>query len=267
MTSKSILPAACMVMAALLILVALPVACATMSAPTSAHQSGPGEADLATYRKIKTSLDKDGAAIDYDTLLGVYEAMVLSPRPVAHMDRLLRQLMNEHNEDPRIDQMVLIFAARIIGSSRYSIPGAQKLFESILDQDDRINQWVLSYIAEAVGDYAFGLPQGGQLADAMEAKLARIISEDRSGREAFGHHFLPPPNSDIIRNYINGIANQADRQGERFRYYLLIRNHITEEQIVRAVKYLQTHGAPDSGERCSLLMQCVLRFLDRLPLR
>jgi hypothetical protein len=267
MTETSILPGARMVAAAVLLSMALPVACATRSMPTAAPQPGTGEADLAAYHRIKAALDKDGAGIDYDTLLGVYEAMIQSPRPVAHTDRLLRQLIDQRNEDPRIDQMVLILAAKIMGSSRHSIPGAQKLFAAILEQDDRINQWVLSYVAEAVGDYAFGLPQGDQLADAMEAKLSRILSEDRSGREEFGRHFLPPPRSDFIRNYLNGIAEQADRQGERFRYYLLIRNHMTEAQITSGIKYLQAHGAPDSGEPCPLLMRCMLRFLDRLPFR
>jgi hypothetical protein len=267
LTTKSILPSVRIVTAAALMLIALPAACTTLSIPSSAHQAGAGEADLAAYREIKASLDKDDAVIDYDTLMGVYKAMVQSPRPIAQTDRLLWQLINEHNEDPRIDQMILILAARIMGSSRHSIPGAQKLFESILDQDERINYWVLSHVAEAVGDYAFGLPQGDQLADAIEAELSRIISEDQSGQEDFGRHFLPPPKSDFIRNYINGIVVQADRQSERSRYYALIRNHLTEEQIVSASKYLQTHGEPNSGERCPLLMQCMLRFLDRLPFR
>lgn len=267
MTAKSILPSARIVTAATLLLMALPAACTTRSIPSSSHQAGAGEADLVAYREIKASLDKDDAVIDYDTLMGVYKAMILSPRPIAHTDRLLWQLINEHNEDPRIDQMVLILAARIMGSSRYSIPGAQKLFESILDQDERINYWVLSHVAESVGDYAFGLPQGDQLADAIEAELSRLISEDRSGQEDFGRHFLPPPKSDFIRNYINEIVEQADRQSERSCYYALIRNHLTEEQIVSASKYLQTHGGPDSGERCPLLMRCILRSLDRLPFR
>lgn len=267
MTAKSILMSALIVTAAALMLIALPAACTNRSIPSSSHQAGAGEADLAAYREIKASLDKDDAVIDYDTLFGVYEAMIQSSRPIAHTDRLLWQLIKEHNEDPRIDQIVLILAARIMGSSRYPIPGAQKLFESILDQDDRINYWVLTHVAEAVGDYAFGLPQGDQLADAIEAELSRLISEDRSGQEDFGRHFLPPPKSDFILNYISDIVDQGDRQRERSCYYELIRNHLTEEQIISASKYLQTHGEPDSGERCQLLMRCILRFLDRLPFR
>ncbi len=265
MMTLSIPPAVQLLVAAFLMWMTLPVACATDSMPAPVHTSGVPEADHADYRSIKAALDRDGTAIDYDTLLEVYNALVLAPNPVAGEDRLLEQLINERNADPRIDQMVLIFAAKIIGNSRHSVPGAQKLFESILQKDDRINHWVLSYLAEAVGDYAFSLPQGNRLADAMEAKLSLMASEDRSGQEDFGRHFLPPPKSDYIRNYLNGIAGQADRQGERFRYYLLIRNHFTEGQIISDLRYLQAHGAPDSGERCPLLLQCLLRYLDRRP--
>jgi hypothetical protein len=246
---------------AILLLLGLPFACATRPVPASAPPAGAGEADFAGYRKVKAALDQDGPTIDYDTLMDVYRIMVRSPRPVAHMEGLVRQLIHERNPDPRVDQMVLIFAAKIMGSSRHIIPGAQKLFESILDQEERIDPWVLSYVAEAVGDYAFDLPQGDRLVDDMESLLDRIVSRDRSGKEAFGHHFLPPPKSDFIRRYLNGIAVQRERQAERTRYYFLVRNNFSEERIVGALKYLQTHGASATGAKGRLPMQRAIRYL------
>jgi hypothetical protein len=253
------------VVAAILALVGGLYACSTGPGPAPAPPSGTGKTDFATYHKVKAALDKDGPIIDYDTLMDVYRTMVRSPRPIAHTEGLVRQLIYERNQDPRVDQMVLILAAKIMGSSRHVIPGAQKLFASILEQEDRIDPWVLSYVAEAVGDYAFDLPQGDRLADQMATLLDRIVSRDRSGKEAFGHHFLPPPRSVFVRDYINGIAAQGERQAERTRYYFLVRNNFSEERIVSALKYLQRHGAPDTGDKCRFLMQCAIRFL--MPLR
>jgi hypothetical protein len=200
----------------------------------------------------------------YDTLMDVYRVMVQSSRPIAHTDWLLRQLIDQRNQDPRIDQMVLIFAANIMGSSHHRIPGAQRLFESILEQEERIDQWGMSYIAEAVGDYPFRLPQGDRLADVMESELARITTRERSEQEAFGHHFLPPPKSAFIQGYLNSIAEQGQRQAERARYYILIRNNFSEDQIVSTLRYLKDHGTPDTGDKCLLLMQCMMHYFMRI---
>ena len=266
MTIKSILPTSCMVAAAFLVMT-LSVACVTRPIPGSLPDSGVANDDFEVYRKIKAEIDRDGATIDYDTLFGVYWSMVQSPRPVAHTDCLLWQLIRQRNEDPRIDQMVLILAARIMGSSRHAISGAQKLFGAILKQDDRINYWVLSHVAESVGDYAYDMPEGDRLADEIEAELSRLVAQHQSDREDFGRHFLPPPKNEIILNYINSISVKADRQSERSHYYYLIRAQFSEEQIVKAFKYLQAHGMPDKDERCPLLLKCVLRYIDRLPIQ
>ena len=206
------------------------------------------ETGRAAFHTIQSILDKSGATVDYDTLMKIHQAMARPPHPIAHADQLLRQLIRKRNENPRIDQMILIFAAKIIGGSPHVIPGAQELLESILEQDNRINEWVISFVAEAISAYAYDLPQGDKLVDLMEAKLAQVRSIDRSREEHFGFHFLPPPKSDFIRNYISGIGERRIRQRERNLYYVMIINDLTEPQIETALKFLQAHGAPGSGE-------------------
>ncbi len=243
----------------------LPAACA--AGPPAGPETRPltaGE-DLATYQTIKSRLDKGGAGIDYDTLMQIHRIMTQSPQPIAHVDLLLRQLIAKRGEDPRLDQMILIFAAKTIGRSRYVIPGAQELFQSILGQDGRVNEWVLSFLAEAVADYPFDLPRGDKLLDAMEAKQAQLRSIDQSQEEHFGFHFLPPPRSDFIRAYISGIGERRIRQRERGLYYAMIKNGLTEGQIESALRFLQTHAIPGSGEKCPYLMQCLMHYRGRLP--
>jgi len=243
----------------------LPAACATGARKTPAPQSTTVTTDLAAYLTIQSILDKDGATIDYDNLMRIHQAMVRCPRPIAQMDQLLHQLIHKRNQNPRVDQMILIFAAEIIGHSPYAVPNAQELLESILAQDGRINEWVISFVADAIHAYAYDLPNGDILVDSMEAKLAQVRSMDRSQEEYFGFHFLPPPKSDFIREYINGIGERRIRQQERNRYYAMINNGLTESQIETALKFLTINGAPGSGEKCPLLMQCLIRNRDHLP--
>lgn len=261
---KTALAVSRVLMAAILTLW-LPAACATGARKAPTAQSTTEAADLAAYLNIKSILDKDGTTIDYDNLMRIHQAMARCPHPIAQMDQLLRQLIRKHNEDPRVDQMILIFAAEIIGHSPYAIPNAQKLLESILAQDGRINEWVISFVANAIHAYAYDLPDGDMLVDNMEAKLAQIRSMDRSQEEYFGFHFLPPPKSDFIREYINGIGEQRIRQQERNRYYTMINNGLTESQIETALKFLEINGAPGSGEKCPLLMKCLIQNRNHLP--
>ena len=219
----------------------------------------------ADAQHVQSLLDQDGQRIDYDTLMQVYEKMTRSPRPVIHLDRLISQLIHQRNPNPRIDQIILILAARIIGHSTVFIPDAGALFVSILEQEDRLNEWVLAFVAEAIADYPFNLPEGDTVADLAEAKLDVVRSRDRSGEEYFGHHFLPPPRSQFIQDYINSIGDMRTRVQERNRYYRLIRSKMREEEIEAAMMHLKKQGMPISGNPCPLLLQCLSDNLPLLP--
>jgi hypothetical protein len=198
---------------------------------------------------IRLALAKDGAFIDYDTLMAVYREMVSSPAPIPHLEELLREMIDQRNSDPRVDQMVLILAAHAIGNSQFSIPDVQALFERILDQDaDRISHWVLAFVADAIGNYPIDLPGGDALVDRVQAWQVRLESEPDVAKEYFGTHFMPPPKSRTIQTHLAGISDQRARQRERNAYYALIMNNFSENQIVAAFNYLMREGLPGSGE-------------------
>lgn len=219
----------------------------------------------ASYQEVAHMLDQDGVEIDYDTLMQVYQKIIRSHHRIAHLDQLLDKLIHKRNTNPRIDQMILIFSARIIGQSTIFIPKAGELIFSILQQDDRLNEWVIAFVADAIGNYPFNLPEGDTLVDCLEAKLSMVKSKDRSQEEYFGYHFLPPPKSSFIRSYIGGIESKALRGKERNSYYALIQNNMTENEIESALKYLKLHGEPGSGADCPLLLECLIRNLPRWP--
>ena len=249
-------------LAALLLAVCL---CAACTVPPAAVPNPSPDQGQVTFQELKTILDRSSATLDYGSLMQFYQIMAESHGPVAHTGQLLRRLIEKRNANPRIDQMILIFAARIIGHSHYEIPEAQAIFESILQKQKRINEWVISFVAEAIGDYIYDLPEGDKLVDFMEVQLEQVRARARQGQEYFGYHFLPPPKSAFIRNYIAGITDRLNRQSERNLYYVLIKKKWTEPQIETALKYLQAHGAPDSREKCPLLMRCLVRYRQRLP--
>ena len=99
----------------------------------------------------------------------------------------------------------------------------------------------------------------------MEAKLALVRSKDLSQKEYFGYHFLPPPKSSFIRRYIGRIDSKPIREQERSRYYALIQNNMTENEIESALKYLKLHGEPGSGADCPLLLECLIRNIRQWP--
>jgi hypothetical protein len=264
MILKTIVTATWVLMAAIFTMW-LPAACATGPHKVPEPQSMTEEAGLAPDSNIKAILDKGGETIDYHNLMRIHKALVQSPHPVARMDQLLRQLIYKRNEDPRVDQMILIFVAKTIGNSPYPIPNAQDLLETILEQGDRINEWVISFVAEATQAYIYDLPQGDKLVDQMEVKLAQIRSADRSQAEYFGFHFLPPPTSAFIREYLSGIGERLIRQHERNLYYEMINEGLTEKQIETGLRFLQSHGEPGSGEKCPHLMRCLMRNRNHLP--
>jgi hypothetical protein len=212
-----------------------------------------------TYLSIKTTLKNSGGTLDYDTLVNVYNSIVQSQYKIPHMDQLLNSLINKRNDNPRVDQMILIFSVRALGNSRFPVPDACGIFESILRMDDsRVNEWVISFVAGAIGDYAFDIPDGDRLVDLLEERLDQVESADAGSKEYFGFHFLPPPQSDFIRSYIAGINEQRNREVERMYYYLLIQNNIKENEIEAALRHVHSNGIPGAGEKCLLPMKYLL---------
>ena len=89
-----------------------------------------------TYIDLRNRLENGGDKIDYETLMRVYREISETPDPIPHVDRLLMSLISKRNSNPRIDQMILIFAARTIENSRYPIHNVYAIFETILNMDD-----------------------------------------------------------------------------------------------------------------------------------
>ena len=221
--------------------------CAARENEDGMPRPAPAPAGQQTYLELRQALEAGGDRIDYDTLVHVYRTMTRNPYEIRHTDRLLASLIHKRNDNPRVDQMILIFAAKILGGSRHPVNGAAGLFESILSQDERLNAWVIAFVAEAIGDYPVEMPQGRRLVDLLEKKLAAISSDPGPPKEYFGSHFLPPPKGEVVRSYIAGIQDRALRVSERNHYYLLIVKGYTEGQIEKALKRLQTEGRQARG--------------------
>lgn len=243
----------------ILILAGLLSACSIARTPEATRMAGDSE-DFDTGRMLCRTLDQAGSTIDYDTLMQIYETIGRSPGPVASLDQVLERLIQKRNPNPRIDQMILIFSAKIIGERATPIANVRDLFMAILQQESRLNEWVIAFVADGITTYPFDLADGDALVDFMEAQLARIKSKDRSDEEYFGYHFLPPPKSPFIRDYVDGIADRHLRQQERHRYYLLIVNQMDDAAIESAMRIIEQSGLPGSGARCPLLLECVVRW-------
>ncbi len=127
----------------------------------------PEKAGVETYLAIQDILENSGTTIDYDTLMLVYTSIAQSKHSIPHIDQLLRTLMNKRNNNPRIDQMIMIFSARTIGDSKFKIPNVYELFESILEKNSRVNEWVISFVAASIGKYPFDIPKGDSLVDLL----------------------------------------------------------------------------------------------------
>lgn len=225
--------------------------------------SPPEKAGIETYLAIQDNLEKSGGTIDYDTLMLVYTSIDQSKHPIPHIDQLLKSLMNKRNNNPRIDQMILIFSARAIGNSKFPIPNVYEIFESILKKNSRLNEWVIFFVAASIGKYPFDIPDGDTLADLLEKKLDQITETNASTpKESFGFHFLPPPKSDYIISYIRGIQEQRTREIERNSYYSLIQNGFSETEIENALKRIQKHGIPGTGEKCPLPLKHIRFNVD-----
>ena len=175
------------------------------------------------------------------------------------MDQLLFSLLEKRNQDDRIDQMVVILTADIIGFSPYPIPNASELFRAILNSGaDRLNNWVLVFVGDALGRYGVDLPDGDALATLLEKRVDEAHRNHDPKREYFGQHFLPPPKSALIQNHISGIVDQKSRVRERNAYYFMVNRQRDPEAIEAGLHHLMTRGFPGSGDKNGRL-----RFLSR----
>jgi len=234
------------------------LSCALVQHTTDEPVSPPEKVAFETYLSIQETLENSGNTIDYDTLMLVYTSIAQSKHPIPHIDQLLKTLMNKRNNNPRIDQMILIFSALTIGDSKFQIPNVYELFESILVKNIRVNEWVISFVAASIGKYPFDIPNGDSLVDLLEERLDQVTAMNTSiSKESFGLHFLPPPKSDYIISYIRGIQEQRAREIERDSYYSLIQDGFSEAEIERALKHIQKHGISGTGEKCRLPMKYI----------
>ena len=249
-------------MKTLLVLISLTIfaflSCILVQHTTDESVSPSEKAAFETYLGIQDILENSGDTIDYDSLMLVYTSISQSKHPIPHIDQLLRTLMKKRNNNPRIDQMILIFSALTIGDSKFPIPNVYELFESILEKNSRVNEWVISFVAASIGKHPYDIPKGNILVDLIEERLDQVSAMNTStSKESFGFHFLPPPKSDYIISYIRNIKEQRAREIERASYYSLIQKGFSEAEIERALKRIQKHGISGTGEKCPLPMKYI----------
>ncbi|MDY6838563.1 MAG: hypothetical protein SWH78_11365 [Thermodesulfobacteriota bacterium] len=235
------------------------VSCAGIQQFKEEHRPTPIHPGWEIYIEIRDTLKANGKTIDYDTLMQSYQAMVQTEHEIPHIDQLMVSLINKRNDNPRIDQMILIFAAKALGSSNFPVPNAYGIFEAILTKDDRLTEWVLAFVAEAIGDYPVDMPEGDKLVDLLETKLSMVLSASGPKKEYFGCHFLAPPKGEYIRSYIANIQSLAMRTSERNHYYLLVANGYAEVDIERALRRLQSTDMPGKGEHPIALMKYMMQ--------
>jgi len=229
-----------------------------------AHQSE--KSGHKTFLSIKAILENGEDIIDYDTLMNVYNSVAQSQHRIPHMDELLTLLIKKRNSNPRIDQMILIFTSKIIGSSKFQIPNIYELFESILNMEDsRLNKWVISFVAASIGKYPFDIPKGDVLVDLLEQRLDQaILSSTKDAKEFFGFHFMPPPRSTYIKLYIGGINERRTRERERNFYYSLKQNNISDLDIEMALKRIQKDCVPRPGQKRIAPLEYLLINVDSI---
>ena len=96
-------------------------------APRPVPQPMPADPALEVNATLNDRIESGGDQIDYDTLMQVYQTMIETPYQIAHMDRLLTSLINKRNANPRVDQMILILSAKVLGQSKYPITNRHKI--------------------------------------------------------------------------------------------------------------------------------------------
>lgn len=216
-----------------------------------------------TYHDIMTVLDKEDIILSYDDLLKIYEIINTSEDHIPGMEKILWRLMQQRNEHPRVDQMILIFTARLIGGSTHEIAHASKMFENLI-LNKRANLWTVSFAAKALGDYIIDLKDGDYLADLLEKRVESLIEKENSAPdEYYGFHFLPPPADIYIKNTISHPAEQKRREYTR-RYYYTLRSRISEEQIKKYLLFLDSHGEVNSGRKIDFTMKYLFDNLQAI---
>jgi hypothetical protein len=223
--------------------------------------------DQDASSRLHNMLMQGGPTIDYDTLMHFYDSINSVQYPISHADQLLGALIKKRNDNPRLDQMILIFAAKAIGASRYRIPNVSFVLMSIMNQRERINEWVIAFVAEAIENYPFDITNGDVLMDHLEEMLRQVRSQTGPAKEYFGYHFLPPPKSSYIRDYISSIADMRIREKERICYYELIGNGMTEAAIEASLKTVQLNGVRGSDTVHVKPMEYLLRQQRHIPLQ
>jgi hypothetical protein len=239
------------------------VCCTTTQHAVQQPPPSPPPPGWDTYQRISTTLSNCGASIDYDTLWQVYREIRQAQEPIPRLNELLATLMAKRNDNPRVDNMILIATALIMGKSTYAIEDAANLFEAILNQDERLNTWVLTYVGDALGNYPVDLPEGDQLADLLDQKVQVELKKSSHTREFFGYHFLPPPKGDYIRTYIAGIQDQRIRVWERNCYYILLNSKLSEAQIESALRRLRADSAPDTEEKTTRPLKYLIQHFNQ----
>ncbi len=213
------------------------------------------------YRDLMLLLYKENTNISYTDLLTVYEIIATTEDNIPGMDKILSRLMAERNEHPRVDQMVLIITAKLIGSSNQEIPHVSDLFKALI-HNKRTNLWTAGFVAEALGDYFIDLEDGEHLADMIDGKIdSLIVKESRNKEEYYGYHFLPPPNTEYIQNIISRPEEQKRRESTR-RYYYALRMQYSEEQIKEYLVFLDKHGQIDTRGKIDFTMKYLFNNIE-----
>jgi hypothetical protein len=214
-----------------------------------------------TYQNIMALLDKEDIFLSYNDLLKIYETITTSEDQIPGMEKILRRLMQERNEHPRVDQMIIIFTAKLIGGSQHEIAHISKMFEDLM-QNKRANLWTMSFVAKALGDYFIDLKDGDYLADLLDDRIESLIEqESNSTDEYYGFHFLPPPTDIYIKNIISRPEEQKRREYTR-RYYYILRSQHSEEQIKNYLLFLDKHGQINSNRKIGFSMKYLFNNLE-----
>ena len=124
-------------------------------------------------------LDKEDKFLSYNDLIKIYETITSSENHIPGMEKILLRLMNERNEHPRVDQMILIFTAKLIGSSKQEIANVSDLFKALI-LNERANLWTISSVGKALWAYFIDLEDGDHLADMIERKIESLVEKQRS---------------------------------------------------------------------------------------
>ena len=214
-----------------------------------------------TYQDIILYLDKDDTFLSYNDLLKIYEKITTSEGHIPGMEKILFRLMEKRNEHPRVDQMILIFTAKLIGSSKQELANVTDLLKALI-LNKRANLWTVSFAAAALGSYFIDIKDGEHLADMIDWKVERLIEKDNNSiDELYGFHFLPPPATEYIKNIISSPKEKKRRQLTRHYYYRL-RSRNSEEQIKGYLLFLDKHGQIDTNRKIDFSMKYLLINLE-----